>query len=103
MESEDIEDGEILEDESNQGEEASSPAVAGDHPDEKNNFERFFHKEKKIHHHHRPHDHQESHKSFRRDRSSFLGDKKRKSSDEDAYKREKYYKKVPEQFSTSLT
>jgi len=92
MESEDIEDGEILEDESNEGEEPCQP-VKEKH-EEKNNFERFFSKEKRNHHH-RPQDHQESHKSFRRDRSAFPPSmKKRKRSDEDVYRSDKYHGKV---------
>lgn len=102
MESEDIEDGEILEDESNPGEDQCVLADVGKQPEEKNDFEKFFGKEKKNHHHHhhhhhRPHDHPtESRKSFRRaDRSSFLPNvKKRKRSDEDGYRSEKYYGKV---------
>ena len=96
MESEDIEDGEILEDESNQGEEACPPAPeAGEHYEPRNNLERFFGQEKKVPHH-RPHDYTESHKTFRRDRSGIFppGLKKRKRSDEEAYGSEKYHAKV---------
>lgn len=119
MEAEDIEDGEILEDESNSNEPTfpnkelpnnnefpipiPMPIPNKDyneydnyeqkiHYEVKNNFEDFFsHKEKRNHHH-------ESHKNSRRDRTSFsdIPRKRRRMDDEDGCIRndKMYYEKV---------
>lgn len=96
MEVEDIEDGEILEDESNPGDQTlrnkdEPPEEPVERLQMKNNFEKFFHKDKKNHH-----DYREPQKNFRRERPPFSdGLKKRKRvENNDLYRNEKHYGKV---------
>lgn len=85
MENTDIEDGEILEDESNSSEQTfqnkdqkQEEHLRDTKPEIKNNFEKYFHKEHKNHHN-------DVHKGSRRDRYPDLHKKRKRIDNEDGY------------------